>query len=120
VLGLIGLVFSFVPIIGVVAWPLVILGLALSLIGFSRGRADRVTLSLVGLSGNLNLRLVRHAQRHIAERDDELGPTPVSILVDLGSGAPQLLSDLWTTSRAAAFSQLRVRGSPGRRRDHLE
>ncbi|HEX4724307.1 MAG TPA: DUF4190 domain-containing protein [Pseudonocardiaceae bacterium] len=51
VLGLIGLVFSVIPIIGVVAWPLVILGLIFSLIGFFRGRAGRATNKGLALAG---------------------------------------------------------------------
>lgn len=51
VLGLIGLIFSFVPIIGVVAWPLVILGLIFSLIGFLRGRSGRATNKGLALAG---------------------------------------------------------------------
>src|SRR6266852_3790010 len=51
VLGLIGLLFSIIPIIGVVAWPLVILGLVFSLIGFSRGRAGQATNKGLALTG---------------------------------------------------------------------
>src|SRR5258705_8300380 len=40
VLGLIGLIFSPIPLIGVVAWPLVILGLIFVLLGFSHVRGD--------------------------------------------------------------------------------
>jgi NAD/NADP transhydrogenase beta subunit len=36
VLGIIGLVFSFIPIIGVIAWPLVILGIIFGGIGISK------------------------------------------------------------------------------------
>ena len=43
VLGLIGLIFSPIPIIGVVAWPLVILGLIFSLVGLSRARKGHAT-----------------------------------------------------------------------------
>jgi MmpS family membrane protein len=52
VVGLIGLVFSFVPLIGVVAWPLVILGVIFSAIGISRagkGRATNKGLAIAGL-----------------------------------------------------------------------
>lgn len=52
VLGLIGLVFSFLPVIGVVAWPLVILGLVFSLLGFfraRRGAASNKGLSIAGI-----------------------------------------------------------------------
>ena len=52
VLGLLGLLFSFLPIIGVVAWPLVILGVIFSGIGFARARAGKATnrgLAIAGL-----------------------------------------------------------------------
>ena len=51
VLGLIGLLFSVIPLVGVVAWPLVILGLVFSLIGFARGRAGRATNKGLALAG---------------------------------------------------------------------
>ncbi len=53
VLGLIGLVFSVIPIVGVVAWPLVILGVIFSAIGFARTRSGAATntgLSIAGLA----------------------------------------------------------------------
>lgn len=52
VLGLIGLVFSPIPLVGVVAWPLVILGLVFSLLGFFRARRGEATnkgLSIAGI-----------------------------------------------------------------------
>jgi hypothetical protein len=52
VVGIIGLVFSFIPIIGVIAWPLVILGIIFSAIGFTRaskGRATNKGLAIAGL-----------------------------------------------------------------------
>ncbi|PWV83985.1 hypothetical protein SAMN05421630_1011335 [Prauserella marina] len=52
VLGLVGLVFSPVPFIGVVAWPLVILGAVFSAIGLFRalnGKATNKALSIAGL-----------------------------------------------------------------------
>jgi hypothetical protein len=52
VLGLIGLLFSFIPLIGVVAWPLVILGIIFSAIGISKaakGRATNKGLAIAGL-----------------------------------------------------------------------
>ncbi|MDT7806089.1 MAG: hypothetical protein QOI78_9522 [Actinomycetota bacterium] len=52
VLGLLGLVFSPVPIVGVVAWPLVVLGLILSAVGLARVRAGKATnkgLSVAGI-----------------------------------------------------------------------
>jgi Na+/H+-dicarboxylate symporter len=52
VCGLVGLVFSFIPIIGLIAWPLVIIGLVLSAIGMShanKGRATNKGLATAGL-----------------------------------------------------------------------
>ncbi len=52
VVGLIGLVFSFIPLIGVVAWPLVILGIVFSAVGIakaSKGRATNKGLAIAGL-----------------------------------------------------------------------
>jgi hypothetical protein len=52
VLGLLGLLFSFIPIIGIVAWPLVILALVFGAIGLAKasgGRATNRGLSIAGL-----------------------------------------------------------------------
>lgn len=52
VVGLVGLVLSFVPLIGVVAWPLVILGIVFSAVGIakaSKGRATNKGLAITGL-----------------------------------------------------------------------
>ncbi|MFC4855752.1 MmpS family transport accessory protein [Actinophytocola glycyrrhizae] len=52
VLGVIGLVFSFIPLIGVVAWPLVILGIIFSAVGIGKatnGRATNKGLAIAGL-----------------------------------------------------------------------
>ncbi|QWF78524.1 DUF4190 domain-containing protein [Amycolatopsis sp. CA-230715] len=51
VLGLVGLVFSFIPIIGVVAWPLVIIGLVLAAVGFSRARKGMASNSGIAIAG---------------------------------------------------------------------
>lgn len=53
VLGLVGLLFSFIPVIGIIAWPLVIIGLVLSIVGFLRtrsGRADNKGLAIAGIA----------------------------------------------------------------------
>lgn len=52
VVGLIGLVFSFIPLIGVIAWPLVILGTIFSAVGIgnaSKGRATNKGMAIAGL-----------------------------------------------------------------------
>jgi len=52
VVGLIGLVFAFIPVIGVIAWPLVILGIIFSAVGISKaakGRATNKGLAIAGL-----------------------------------------------------------------------
>jgi len=56
VLGLIGLVLSFIPLIGIVAWPLVILGIIFSAVGISKaakGRATNKGLAIAGLAVSL-------------------------------------------------------------------
>ena len=52
VLGLLGLVFSFIPIVGVVAWPLVLVGLCLGVFGLvrvSRGQAGNKGVAIAGV-----------------------------------------------------------------------
>jgi hypothetical protein len=59
VLGLVGLIFAFIPIIGIIAWPLTILGLIFGIVGTvraNRGQASNkglaitaVVLSAIGL-----------------------------------------------------------------------
>ncbi|MEJ2856117.1 MULTISPECIES: MmpS family transport accessory protein [unclassified Saccharothrix] len=52
VLGVVGLVLSPVPFIGVVAWPLVVLGLIFSAVGIARvskGKATNKGLSIAGV-----------------------------------------------------------------------
>lgn len=51
VTGLVGLVFSPIPFVGVVAWPLVIIGLVLSLVGFNRVRKGEATNKGLSISG---------------------------------------------------------------------
>lgn len=51
VLGILGLLFSFIPFIGVIAWPLVLLGLLFGVLGVvraSRGRADNRGVAIAG------------------------------------------------------------------------
>ncbi|OQO91243.1 hypothetical protein B1813_15410 [Saccharomonospora piscinae] len=52
VLGLVGLVLSPIPFIGVIAWPLVVLGLVFSGVGLARVRSKKATnrgLAIAGL-----------------------------------------------------------------------
>lgn len=51
VLGLVGLIFAFIPLIGVVAWPLTILGLIFGLIGTMRARSGKATNKGIAISG---------------------------------------------------------------------
>jgi hypothetical protein len=56
VVGLVGLLFSFIPIIGVVAWPMVIIGLVLSIVGVARankGEATNKGLAIAGVACSL-------------------------------------------------------------------
>lgn len=51
VLGILGLLFSLIPIIGVIAWPLVLLGLLFGVLGVvraGRGRADNRGVAIAG------------------------------------------------------------------------
>src|SRR5262249_6874300 len=52
VLGLVGLVLSPIPFVGIVAWPLVVLGLIFAAIGLARARkgiASNTGLSIAGI-----------------------------------------------------------------------
>ncbi|WP_033294409.1 DUF4190 domain-containing protein [Amycolatopsis jejuensis] len=51
VLGLLGLIFSFIPIIGLIAWPLVILGVIFSALGIARVRAQKATNKGIAIAG---------------------------------------------------------------------
>ncbi|WP_433265886.1 MmpS family transport accessory protein [Actinosynnema sp. CS-041913] len=51
VLGLLGLLFSFLPVIGLVAWPLVILGLVLGAVGIVRASSGRATNKGLAVAG---------------------------------------------------------------------
>ncbi|MEV7096806.1 MmpS family transport accessory protein [Amycolatopsis sp. NPDC051045] len=51
VLGLLGLVFSPIPIVGVIAWPLAVLGLILSAVGIARVRAGKATNKGLSIAG---------------------------------------------------------------------
>ncbi|WP_158844956.1 MmpS family transport accessory protein [Saccharothrix deserti] len=53
VLGLVGLLFSFIPLVGVIAWPLVVLGLVLGGLGLAkaaRGQANDKGLAVAGIA----------------------------------------------------------------------
>ncbi|GAA1334170.1 hypothetical protein GCM10009660_11310 [Catellatospora bangladeshensis] len=51
VLGLLGLLFSFLPVIGLVAWPLVVLGLVLGALGVARARRGRAANKGLAVAG---------------------------------------------------------------------
>ncbi|WP_329046354.1 DUF4190 domain-containing protein [Amycolatopsis sp. NBC_01488] len=51
VVGLVGLVLSPIPIAGVGAWPLVVLGLMLSAVGVARARAGKATNRGLAIAG---------------------------------------------------------------------
>ena len=51
-LGLLGLLFSFIPLIGIIAWPLVLLALVFAAIGLAKAKSNRATnrgLTIAGL-----------------------------------------------------------------------
>lgn len=52
VLGMVGLIFSLIPVIGLVAWPLVVLGVVFGTLGLlrvRRGDAPHAGLAVIGL-----------------------------------------------------------------------
>jgi hypothetical protein len=51
VLGLLGLLFSFIPLIGIIAWPLVLLGLVFAGAGVARARQGRATNKGLAIAG---------------------------------------------------------------------
>lgn len=51
VLGLIGLIFSFIPVFGVVAWPLVLLGIVFSGVGLYRANTGAATNQGMAIAG---------------------------------------------------------------------
>jgi hypothetical protein len=51
VLGLLGLLFSFIPLIGIIAWPLVLLGLVFAGLGLARARKGRATNKGLAIAG---------------------------------------------------------------------
>lgn len=53
VLGIVGTVFAVIPLIGVVAWPMVIVGLVLGILGILRARAGVATNKGVAISGTV-------------------------------------------------------------------
>jgi hypothetical protein len=53
VLGVIGLVFAFIPLIGMIAWPLVILGLVFGVLAVNRARTGAATNRGVAIAGTI-------------------------------------------------------------------
>jgi hypothetical protein len=53
VLGLVGLVFSPIPIIGVIAWPLAIIGLVLSFVGVHKADKGQATNGGLAIAGSI-------------------------------------------------------------------
>jgi hypothetical protein len=51
VLGLLGLLLSFIPIIGIIAWPLVLLALVFGAIGLARANSGRATDRGLAIAG---------------------------------------------------------------------
>ncbi|MEV4602017.1 DUF4190 domain-containing protein [Amycolatopsis sp. NPDC049253] len=97
VLGLVGLVFAFIPIIGVIAWPLTILGVIFGVVGIVRvnkGEADNkgmaitaVVLSAIGLVICVVWTVVVGAA--VKDVADGLPKTAAPAVVqDAGAGAP--------------------------------
>ncbi|MBO4236991.1 DUF4190 domain-containing protein [Pseudonocardia alni] len=53
VLGILGALFSLIPIVGVIAWPMVLIGLALGIAGVLRAQAGRADNKGVAIAGTV-------------------------------------------------------------------
>ncbi|ANY05568.1 hypothetical protein AFB00_03770 [Pseudonocardia sp. HH130630-07] len=53
ILGILGALFALVPLIGVIAWPLVILGLVFGIVGIVRWRRGTATNSGMAVTGTV-------------------------------------------------------------------
>ncbi|MBN9735768.1 MULTISPECIES: DUF4190 domain-containing protein [unclassified Pseudonocardia] len=53
VLGILGALFSLIPIIGVIAWPMVVIGLVLGVLGIVRANAGKADNRGVAISGTV-------------------------------------------------------------------
>lgn len=53
VLGLLAVIFAFIPIIGVIAWPMAILGLIFGIIGINRARQGAATNKGLAVAGTV-------------------------------------------------------------------
>jgi hypothetical protein len=51
VLGIVGAIFAFIPVIGVIAWPMVIVGLILGILGIQRARKGVATNKGMSIAG---------------------------------------------------------------------
>ncbi|WP_260190935.1 MmpS family transport accessory protein [Actinophytocola gossypii] len=112
VLGLVGLVLSPIPFIGVVAWPLVVLGIIFSAIGFARTRSGRATnkglsiaglvLSVVGLGVCLVWVFIVNAA---VEEVEEEANREVTITYEVTGDAPAVDVDYTTYGDAVSSAQ---------------
>ncbi|MCY3802255.1 MAG: hypothetical protein OXG46_11845 [Chloroflexi bacterium] len=55
ILGILAIIFVWIPIVGVIAWPLIIIGLPLSAIGFAqnRKRGEGSGMAIAGIVMNI-------------------------------------------------------------------
>jgi hypothetical protein len=114
-LGLVGIVFAFIPIIGVVAWPLVVLGIVLSALGYARihkGVATNkgltvagIILSVIGLVICILYLAVFSATVNAVNQQS--APTQVSYTLT-GTGHPQITYDSWDNSGMSTSSASNV------------
>lgn len=53
VLGIVGFLFSLIPLVGVIAWPMVILGLVFAFLGWQRGNRGEATNGGTAIAGGI-------------------------------------------------------------------
>lgn len=109
VLGLVGLIFAFIPLIGVIAWPLTILGLIFGIVGTVRANRDQADNKGLAISGlvlsvvGLIICIVWTAAFGKAVNDAvNNAPTPVAPPAIQDSAVPAAPANAAPTTAAAA------------------
>ncbi|MCX2732920.1 DUF4190 domain-containing protein [Saccharopolyspora sp. NFXS83] len=102
VLGLLALLFSFIPFIGVVAWPLGILGLVFGVLGIVRARNGQANNQGMAITGTVLagiglliciawVGVVGSVANETAEQSESLGIEPQHSPVPAGDATPEVI-----------------------------
>ncbi len=102
VLGIIGALFAVIPVIGMIAWPLVILGLIFGVLGIARARSGKADNRGVAISGTVlsAIGLIICIVWASAFSAAVSSTTPAG---STGSSAPAVSADAGDSSVPAAF-----------------